>query len=350
MKLKLTTMKRKAKRALKKLGLRSETIKPSANKEVVQKAKKPPLKSFGQTIYVPRWRLKNYFAVQEFGDSHKRWFIEQRYLHLLKKFPDLDNPRLFNEKIHWLNLHYKDPLITRCCDKYELKNYVSEVVGEQYVVPNICAYRSANEICFDELPDRFAIKVNWGDGPEFSHVVSDKAKANEDQIKGKMNNAIQPWNNLYYSHFFWGYKNVQPRIFVEEFLDSGNEDIKDYKVHCFNGEPKFILVCEDRQKGNLQKTFLDLDWNLMPCYRADGAVNPNVEKPCNFDEMIEIARKLAEPFPFVRVDFYSLDRSLYVGEMTFHPGCGFEEFLPSEWNLKVGDMLVLPEIEMGNED
>ena len=230
----------------------------------------------------------------------------------------------------------------RCCDKYELKKYVTEQLGPGYVVPVIKAYDRASQIDFSELPEQFAIKVNWGDGDEFSQVVSSKSSADENRIKAKMNNAVQPWNNLYYSHFFWGYKNVPPRIFVEEYIDHPGSDLDDYKFHCFNGVPKFVLVCEERSKKRMKKTFLDLDWNVMPCYRGDCDVNPNAVKPDNYDEMLRIVKILCKPFPFVRVDLYKAGNRIYVGEMTFHPGCGLEVFLPLEWNTLVGDMLTLP--------
>lgn len=310
-------------------------------------ARKQP---FSASIYNPRWRLKNYYALQEFGPSVKRWFIEQKYSYTLGEFPDLDHPRKFNEKIHWLNLNYQDERITRCCDKYELKNYVNEVLGDGYSVPVIKTYERAADINFDELPDRFAIKVNWGDGPEFMQVVSDKAKADENAIKFKMNNAIQPWNNLYYSHFFWGYKNVKGRIYVEEYVEHSGTDLNDYKFHCFNGEPKFVLVCEERSHKRMKKTFLNLEWEILPCHRADGDVNPNVEKPANYDEMLRIVSALCKPFPFVRVDLYNANGRLYVGEMTFHPGTGLESFIPEQWNTIVGDMLELPEPRILEKD
>lgn len=305
---------------------------------------------FGQKIYIPRWRLKNYYALKEFGPSVKRWFIEQKYYYTLGEFPNLDNPRKFNEKIQWLNLNYQDNRITQCCDKYEMKHYVGKVLGDGYTVPVVKTYKRASDIRFEELPDRFAIKVNWGDGPEFMQVVPDKAQANEDEIKFKMNNAIQPWNNLYYSHFFWGYKNVKGCIYVEQFVEHEGSDLTDYKFHCFNGTPKFLLVCEERSQKRIKKTFLDLDWKILPCHREDGDVNPNVEKPSNFDEMIRIVTELSKPFPFVRVDLYNANGRLYVGEMTFHPGTGLESFVPEEWNTIVGDMLELPERRIIEED
>ena len=303
--------------------------------------RKKPL--FADRIYTPTWRLRNYYALKEFGPQIKRWFIEQRYYHVLNKFPDLDNPKTFNEKIHWLNLNYHNPLITRCCDKYELKYYITEQIGEQYVVPVLKTYKRASEIHFSELPEQFVIKANWGDGPEFLEIIKDKSIADENAIKFKFNNAIQPWNNLYYSHFFWGYKNVKPVIYAEKYIEHKGSDLDDFKFHCFNGVPKFVLVCEDRTSGKMKKTFLDLDWKIMPCYRADGEVNRNVKKPENFDEMLNIVNKLCKPFPFVRVDLYNVEGQLYVGEMTFHPGCALENFIPEEYNYIVGDMLKLPE-------
>lgn len=297
---------------------------------------------FAQTVYVPRWRLKNYYAIKEFGEEHRRWFIEQRYMYNLGDFPDIDHPTLFNEKIHWLNLYYHDPLITKCCDKYELKNYVAEKVGTQYAVPNLAVYERASDIHFSDLPKRFAIKVNWGDSKEFVHIVNDRDSENENKVKAKMNNGMRPWNNLYYSHFFWGYKNVKPKIFAEEFLDSDGEDLIDYKIHCFNGKAQVVLVCENRAKEKMYKTFLDVDWNVLSCKRKDAMVNQNVKKPNNYAEMLTIAETLAEPFPFVRVDLYSFKNRIYVGEMTFHPGCGWESFDPPEWNKKMGDLINLP--------
>jgi len=299
---------------------------------------------FGQAIYIPRWRLKNYYAVNEFGPDVARWFCEQRYTYMLGEFPDLDNPKTFNEKIYWLNLYYQNPLITTCCDKYKLKDYVTETIGAEHTVPTVKVYHKANDINLDELPDRFAIKVNWGDGTEFSELVKNKKDVNIHELKAKMSNCMAPWNNLYYSHFFWGYKNVEPVIMVEEFIGYGEDDLIDYKVHCFQGKARIILVCENRfGKTGIKKTFLDPEWNLLPFYREDAPINHRVKKPANLKKMIDLAEKLAAPFPFVRVDFYNFQGKILVGEMTFNPGLGFEKFYPEEWNIRVGDMLELPE-------
>lgn len=332
-------LKQFIKKSLKLLGYDIHKSERNKITSFIQKKTRLP---FSETIYNPRWRLKNYFALREFGESHKRWFIEQKYSYLLGEFPDLDNPKTFNEKIHWLNLNYQNELITKCCDKYEMKIYIKEKIGSKYVVPVLKVFNSANEINFDELPNKFAIKVNWGDGAEFSELVTDKKNVDINKIKFKMNNAIQPWNNLYYSHFFWGYKNVKPKIFVEQYLEHDGSDLNDYKVHCFNGEPKLILVCEERSNQRMKKTFLDTNWNILPCRRDDGDVNPDVKKPNNLDEMLKIAKILSKPFPFVRVDFYNVNNQLYIGEMTFHPGCGFESFIPESYNRIFGDMIVLP--------
>lgn len=304
---------------------------------------KSQLAQLDDLIYSPRFRWNNYIAVRQFGEAHKRWLIEQRYAHILHEFPDLDRPKKFNEKIHWLSLNYQDEKITTCCDKLAMKLYVDDLLGRGYTVPVIKTYERAADIDFSELPEKFAIKVNWGDGIDYSTLVTSKNSADITSIKVKMNNAMQPWNNLYYSHFFWGYKNVPGKIFVEQFIEHSGSDLTDYKFHCFNGVPKFVLVCEERSHTRMKKTFLDLNWKVLPCYRTDGDVNPDVQKPERFDKMVQIVTKLAEPFPFVRVDLYSVNGRIYVGEMTFHPGCGFESFQPPEWDTIVGDMLTLPE-------
>ena len=155
-----------------------------------------------------------------------------RFENFLNEFPDLDHPTKFNEKLHWLSLNYQDERITRCCDKLEMKKYVTEQLGEGYVVPVLKTYTKAADINFDELPDKFAIKVNWGDGYEYSDLVTSKSAADITKIKSKMNNAMQPWNNGYYSHFSWGYKHVKPYIFVEQYIDHPGSDLTDYKFHC----------------------------------------------------------------------------------------------------------------------
>ena len=312
----------------------------AVNKNSAEKRRIP----FSASVYTPRWRLKNYYALKEFGPMVKRWYIEQRYTYHLGEFPDLDNPKTFNEKIHWLNLNYQNPLITRCCDKYEMKNYVREILGSGHTAEVLQVYEKANDIDFSSLPDKFALKVNWGDGSEFSFVTSDKSAEDINVLKARMSSCLCPWNNLYYSHFFWGYKNVVPKLFAEEYIEHTGTDLTDYKVHCFNGKAEIILVCEDRSAGpGMKKTFLDREWNVLECRRSGSSVNSSVKKPDVFSEMIAAAEKLAEPFPFVRADFYISEGRIIVGEMTFHPGCGFEEFYPYEWNRKLGDMLTLPE-------
>ena len=126
-------------------------------------------------------------------------------------------------------------------------------------------------------------------------------------------------------------------------MEQVDNQLYDYKFHCFNGVPKFVLVCEDRDKKRMKKTFLDLDWNILPCYREEADVNPKVEKPKHYEKMIEIAEKLSAGFPFVRVDFFDTDENLYVAEMTLYPGGGFTHYHPESFDKELGDLFQLPE-------
>lgn len=267
-----------------------------------------------------------------------RYCLEVQFERMCGYKLNLDNPQTFNEKIQWLKLYYRNPLMTKCADKVGVREYIKEKIGEEYLVPIIGVYNSVDEIDFDTLPNKFVMKVNWGSGQNI--IVTDKSKLDIKEAKEKLNNWMKLENNHYYNHFEWCYKNIQPKIVVEEFLDF-ESDLIDYKIMCYNGEPQNLFTCSERNAG-LKVTFFDLNWKRLPFTRKYPSSSIDIKKPIFFDEMLQIARKLAEPFPFVRVDFYCVKNKLYIGEMTFFPGAGHEKFAPVEWDYKLGNMINLP--------
>ena len=289
-------------------------------------------------------RFYNNIIKEKLPYSVRRGVLEDRLYKKVGYFPNLDNPQTFNEKLTWLKLYYHDNLQRKIVDKITFKDYITQILGKEYVVPTLGVYERAEDIKFSELPEKFVIKSNCGWGGDQVIIVKNKENANFDKIKAQINSWLVPWNNYFYQSFEWDYENIKPKIIIEEYLEALDGDIPDYKFFCYNGKPETVLVIEDRfEKSKMKKTFLDNNWNILPIRRPKCKINKSIKRPENFAEMDKIARKLAEPFPFVRVDFYNLENKIYIGELTFYPGGGVEPFAAKKWDLQLGKMLELPE-------
>lgn len=256
---------------------------------------------------------------------------------------NLDEPKSFNEKIMWSKLYYQDPLITKCCDKFAVKEYVKETIGEEYIVPNIGQWDDPEKINFDELPNQFVLKVNWSSG--YNIICSDKSTLDIEDTKRKLKKWMQPDRNAYYQFFNWGFKHVKPVIYAEKYLEQIDGQVYDYKFFTFNDEVKMMFIATDRGGENqLTHDFFDRDFNLLPfTYGGIRHADPTPAKPKHYEKMIELAEKLAKPFPFVRVDFYEVGDEIFLGEMTFYPGGGILSFNPVEWDYRIGEWYQLPE-------
>lgn len=264
-------------------------------------------------------------------------FLKLKYRLIFNKQLDLNNPKSFNEKLQWLKLHDHNDLYVRLVDKYLVKKYVEKNVGAKYVIPTIAVYSSFDEIDFDSLPNQFVIKCNHDSGGLV--LCSDKKKFNKKMAAKIINSSIR--KNYYYFSREWPYKNVEKKIIIEKFMSDNNSDfLIDYKVMCFNGKAKYIFTCTDRFNGSgLKVTFFDTKWKKMPFTRHYPASTEMIEKPYNLKKMIELSEKLSKKIPFVRVDWYEINKELFFGEMTFYPGSGFEEFTPDEWDYKLGELI-----------
>lgn len=257
---------------------------------------------------------------------------------------NFEEPRTYNEKLMWMKLYYENPLITKCADKFAMKDYVSTIVGEEYVVPVIKSWTNPDHINFDELPDQYVIKVNWSSG--YLKVVKDKSQIDTEELRKQIRKWIKPYRNSYYQTFNWGYKNMPPMIFAEKYIEQKDEQVYDYKFFCFGGKAECLFIATDRIDKEKDTTFdfYDMDFNPLPITYGHHAHVPEPhQKPKYFEKMKEIAEKLAKPFPHVRVDFYENEDNLYVGEMTFYSGGAILPFEPFSWDEKYGDMIELPE-------
>lgn len=272
-------------------------------------------------------------------------YLKIMYFYHIKKRLDFENVTTFNEKLQWLKLHNRKEIYTTMVDKYEVKKYVADLIGDEYIVPTYGVYESYNEIDFNILPNQFVLKVTHYGGSNGVFIIKDKSTINYSELENKIVKLLK--KNLYNYSREWPYKNVKPRIIIEKYMKNENEEeLKDYKLFCFNGKPKIILVCSERfSSSNMCETWFDEDWNWMNITEGNHRVDKNIKVPHSFKEMKYLASQLSNNIPFVRVDFYEVNGKIYFGEMTFFPASGFEKFTPKEWDKKLGDMIDLKKIK-----
>jgi len=261
---------------------------------------------------------------------------------------DLKNPKTFTEKIQWLKLNNRKPEYTTMVDKYAVKKYVADKIGDKYIIPTLGVWNTFGEIDFDSLPGQFVLKTTHGGGSSGVVICRDKSSFDIKEAKQKLDRSLK--TNNYWTYREWPYKNVPRRIIAEKFLEIPDKtDLTDYKFYCFDGEPRYIQVIQDR---NTKETidFFDTEWQhqeftgLNPVGLTPGVPNAETSIVCpdNLDDMLDIARKLSKGIPFVRVDLYQTVEGVYYGEITFYPASGLGCFTPDEWNGHLGDLIKIP--------
>lgn len=254
----------------------------------------------------------------------------------------LDSPQTFNEKLQWLKLYDRRPEYTQMVDKYRVREYVSNRIGETCLVPLLGVWDDPDEIDFDRLPRQFVLKCNHNSGLGMC-ICRDSSRLDRPKVRQQLRKGLR---QDYFLHGReWPYKNVPRKIIAEQFLQSDAGGLTDYKVHCFGGRPRLILVCRDRfAETGLTEDFFSENWEHLALRRPD---HPNAEqplpKPDELPRMLELAKKLSENIPFVRADFYIVKGHIYFSELTFFPASGFERFIPEQWDTILGDWLTLPE-------
>lgn len=234
---------------------------------------------------------------------------------------DLDNPKTLNEKLLWLKLnkYMNDPLVIQCADKYKVRDYIKKCGCEEILNELYAVYDSPDEIVWDELPEQFALKWNFGAG--FNIICDDKSTMNEIEVK----KTLKKWGKSKYwlTHSEMQYKYIPKRIICEKYLKSLNSKLPiDYKVYCFNGIPMAILVMAGRD-SEISAVFMSTDWEILGITGKYKMPEGSIEKPICLDDMITCSKKLSKPFEFVRIDYYQFEDRLIFGEMTFTPAGGF---------------------------
>lgn len=272
-----------------------------------------------------------------------RIYLQIVYFRHFKKFIDFDNPKTFNEKIQWLKLNYRKEEYTNLVDKYRVKQYITKLIGEEYVIPTLGVWNNADDIDFKSLPEKFVLKCNNDSGG----IVICKNKKDFDEAKAKSFLKERLKNNGYWYGREWPYKNVKPCIIAEKYMeDSISKDLKDYKFFCFNGSMEFFDIDIDRFIEH-RANYYDRNGNFLPFGKTycPPDYTKKIEMPKNLDKMIELAETISHNTVLSRIDFYEIDGQVYFGEITFYPGSGFSPFTDEKWDYKLGDMIDLPNIK-----
>lgn len=270
-----------------------------------------------------------------------RLYLQVLYRLKLGRKLNLHNPMRFTEKLQWLKLYNRIPLYTDLVDKEKAKSHVAKIIGEEHVIPTLGAWDAFEEICFADLPEQFVLKTTNGGGGTGIVICRNKSSLDEENARKVLNKSLK--QNIYLKLREWPYKNVSHRIIAEKYMEDETGELRDFKFFCFDGEPKAMLVASNRYSSH-NFTYFDMDFNKLPIVSVAGSQSiSEINKPSNFEEMKEMARKLSQGFPHVRVDMYTCGGKIYFGELTFFDSSGFDNMSSDYWDLLFGSWLTVPE-------
>lgn len=285
------------------------------------------IKSFFQQI---DYKLYKYLSEEKYPIALKDWFYEKT-----GEILNLENPKSFNEKIQWLKLYDRDPKKSQLADKYVVRDWIKEQIGEKYLIDLLGVWNNANDIDFSQLPNQFVLKCNHGCG--YNIIVTDKRKIDIKKIRQKLNEWLLEDYSFKFG-FQLHYSLISPKVIAEKYLFSKN-GLSDYKLWCFNGKVHWIQYITDRDKY-YKMAFYDENWIRQDFVTNHKIIETEVRKPKNLDELIRLAEVLSKNFVFVRVDFYVLDDgTIKFGEMTFTPGSGVLNWNPKKQNYEIGKLI-----------
>lgn len=285
--------------------------------------------------------ISRFIAKGFFNFLSDKTFLKLAFWARLNQKLDLDNPISLNEKIQWLKLHDRKELYAKIVDKYAVREFIKNTLGEEYLVPLVGGpWNSFDEIDFDLLPSSFVLKTTHDSGGVV--VVPDKSKMDKVVAKKKIMKSMK--NNYFYPNREWPYKSITPKIIAEEYLvDSSGSELKDYKIICFNGKPENVMVCTGRILNQVKFYFFDWNWKFLPLNYGDELLPSDfsIPRPKKLDEMKSIATKLSEGYDLIRIDLYEANNQIYFGEMTLYPDSGFDQDITKETDLMFGKKLHL---------
>lgn len=290
------------------------------------------------------WEVISLFIAKNFAFESDESFTKRTFKRRIGKDLDLVNPKTFSDKLNYLKLNYRDPLITKCTDKYLVRDYVSEM-GHAGILNEIYGmYSSFGDIDFSLLPDNFFIKCNHTSGANYFYEKD--RDINVRALEKKFEFFLK--KQFYLFQREWNYRDIKPVIIAEKVIrDSEGRFPIDYKFFCFNGIPRLVMYCEGQcdekgERGEPLANFYDMDFNLTDLkINNDNIMRDNISAPDNFDKMTEIAKSLSAAFPFCRVDLYNVDGQILFGELTFFHAAGLNTITPDDWEYRMGRWLDL---------
>lgn len=323
---------------------RIEKALMSVQRQVAAREQRAPSGFAKALVYLlgalKRWKYVDYYMRQLWRWLPDKMFIKLQFLDRYHRFPDLKNPRTFDEKLQWYKLYYRDPLMTDLTDKYKVREYVKSKGFGGILNELLGIYDKAEDIDPASLPDRFVIKATHGSAMNI--ICKDKASLDWEAARAQMSK----WLKTDYSSCGreWAYRNIRPRLICEKYLENdGHNELIDYKFYCYAGKPHLVFICTGRYSAEgLKYHVYDMHWNRIPVWKGRENSQVAIEKPDTWGVMIDMAGVLSQGFPFMRVDFYSIKGQVIFGELTFYPDSGVCPFTPDEYNFIYGVLFVLP--------
>lgn len=278
-----------------------------------------------------------------------RWLPDKPYLQLLYRFKmghrlDLNHPKTFTEKLQWLKLYNRRPEYTRMVDKYAVKEYVADIIGDEYIIPTLGVWNRPEDIDWDALPNQFVLKTTHGGGGGGVVICMDKQSFNRAEAIAKLKQSMR--SDIYRGLREWPYKNVPRRILAEKFMtpEKGHQDLTDYKIYCFNGEPKLIMTAEGRFSGDKRFGYYDADWNTVDITWGAPRPDKSQPRPEHLPQMLEVAARLSRDLPHVRIDLYYVHGNVMFGEITMFDSSGLEAISPANMDEYLGNLIKLPTV------
>ena len=271
-------------------------------------------------------------------------YLSLKYFNVFGRFPNWKSPQTYSEKLQWLKLYDRNPEYTMMVDKYAVKKYVADIIGNDYVIPTLGVWGKPEEIDWNVLPNQFVLKTTHGGGNEGVVICRNKTTFDKQAAIDKLNASFR--TDLYKVWREWPYKNVPKRVLAEKYIEPNPEtnDLSDYKFFCFDGKVKGLFVATERQNPNeeVKFDFFDDNYNHLPLRQGHDHTKVTPPKPKNFELMKRISEQLSKGFPHVRIDLYDLGDKVLFGEITFFHFSGLVKFEPEEWDKILGDYLILP--------
>jgi len=277
-----------------------------------------------------------------------KWVPDKMYLQMLVKSQlgykvDFEAPKTYNEKLQWLKLYDRKPEYSRMVDKYAVREYIAEKIGEQYLIPLVGGpWERVEDIDFDALPEQFVLKTTHDSGGVV--ICYNKDNFDKDSALAKLRKHMK--REYFWGKREWPYKDVPHRIIAEKYMeDSRDSELRDYKLFAFNGRVRAMFIASERFSKNSETKFDFFDENFIHLDIRNGYPNAKEipHRPSNFEEMKSLASKLSKGIPQLRVDFYEVNGKIYFGELTFTHWGGIVPFEPKKWDNIFGDWIELPE-------